>query len=253
MKKITEKRPVKAARFSSVYLMIIGIFLLPGTVLASPVTAERLVELVNTERQKSGLDILERNPLLDQAAKSKTEAILSAQRFEHNIGERRFSDWIKDQNYEYSYVGENLAMDFEDSDEIMAAWLASPTHKRNILNSRFTDIGIGITEGDFQNEKTLVIAQIFGSPLIPIEKSAVAPTDADTAKSPFILLADRIGYWKTGIRRFEFNTYGMNSDAARFLYLIYINISTSIFYSAVSLHIVKERLLSARRQTYNQL
>ncbi len=144
--------------------ILIGIFLLPQIAYFSDINAEKLIELTNQERIKSGLNELTANQLLTQAAYNKGFDILKAQSFKHNLNDRKFSEWIKDTGYKYSYAGENLAIDFVTNEGVIDAWLNSETHKKNILNSFYEEIGIAIMEGQFNNQNTTLVVQIFGTP-----------------------------------------------------------------------------------------
>jgi hypothetical protein len=71
---------------------------------------------------------------------------------------------VRDTGYKYSFVGENLAIDFDENEDVIDAWMASVSHRKNILNARYEEIGIAAVEGIFMGEKTIVVAQIFAEP-----------------------------------------------------------------------------------------
>ena len=144
--------------------ILIGIFLLPQIAYFSNITPEKLIELTNKERLDTGLNPLTANQLLTQAAYQKGQAILKEQVFQHNINEKKFSDWIKETGYKYSYVGENLAIDFMTSEGAIEAWLDSESHRNNLLNPYYQEIGIAVLTGQFNGQDTTIITQIFGSP-----------------------------------------------------------------------------------------
>lgn len=148
-----------------IFVIFLGVFLLPQTAYFAYITENEIIKLTNLERDKSGAGELKRNILLEQAAQKKGEAILKNQVFKHNFDNRQFSDWVKEENYEYAYVGENLAIDFATNIGVIKAWLNSPSHKKNLLNKNFTEIGVAIVEGKFRGENTTLVIQIFGSPL----------------------------------------------------------------------------------------
>ncbi|MFA5359675.1 MAG: CAP domain-containing protein [Patescibacteria group bacterium] len=141
-----------------------GIFLLPNLAYLSDITAENIINLTNQERQAAGLNTLTSNQLLTQAATAKGQAILESQNFSHNIDNKKFSSWIRDVGYNYSYVGENLAIDFTASEEIMKAWENSPLHKKNLLSPYYQEIGVATVDGKFQGQDTTIVVQIFGAP-----------------------------------------------------------------------------------------
>ncbi len=149
----------------SLLITLIGIFLLPNTAYLSGITPEKIIELTNKERQKRNLPPLTVNQLLTKAAYQKANDIFKSQTFQHNINGRKFSSWIKNTGYEYIYVGENLAIDFITSEGVIDAWLKSPSHRKNILNTEFKEIGVAVVNGKFNNHQTILVVQIFGSPL----------------------------------------------------------------------------------------
>ncbi len=148
----------------SLLVLAVGIFLLPKNGYLSTITADKLIELTNIERTDSGLPALTANQLLTQAAIQKAKEIFASQTFKHNIGDKKFSSWVMDSGYNYSYVGENLAIDFSTSEGVMSAWNDSPTHKKNILSPYYQEIGIATLDGNFQNQSTTLVVQIFGAP-----------------------------------------------------------------------------------------
>ena len=155
------------ANFRYIYialLFIVGVFLFPNVAYLSSVSPERIIELSNQERISNGLDPLTANQYLSQAAYNKALDIFHEQRFEHNFNDRRFSAWVREVNYKYKYVGENLAIDFVSSEGVVNAWTQSPTHYENIINEKFTEIGVAVIENFFKNETSIVVVQIFGTP-----------------------------------------------------------------------------------------
>lgn len=159
--------------------MLVGIFLLPNLAFLSSITPEEIIALTNQEREAAGLNVLTANQLLTQAAIAKGKAILETQAFKHNIDDRKFSSWIRDTGYNYSYVGENLAIDFATSQGVIDAWKNSPMHKKNLLSPYYQEIGIAAIDGKFQGQDTTVVVQIFGSPAV----SSAQPLSANSGLS----------------------------------------------------------------------
>jgi hypothetical protein len=141
-----------------------GIFLWPNNAAAAALTADNIVRLTNNERTKIGLQELASNALLAQAANDKAEFLMARQIFQHNIGERKFSSWIKAVGYEYSYAGENLALDFITAEGAVKAWLDSPTHRSNLLGKDFTQTGVAVKNGTWGDHEASLVVQIFGQP-----------------------------------------------------------------------------------------
>lgn len=129
--------------------------------------AEEIINLTNQYRLNHGLNQLLPNPRLTQAAINKAKDILSKGYFNHTSPDgHRFSYWIKESGYPYFYVGENLAMDFNNSEELFNAWIKSERHKENIEKVDFQEIGVASLGGVFNSKKTNIVVQLFGTRIL---------------------------------------------------------------------------------------
>ncbi len=147
-------------------------FQLKRTNFFASVLQTTLVDETNISRTSNDLNALKENSLLDAAAKMKAEDMVANGYFAHTSPsgiEPWF--WINKAGYKYSYAGENLAINFSDSEDVIKAWLNSPAHRANMLSQHFTEIGIGIAHGTYQGKETTFVVQIFGK---PAESQAVA-------------------------------------------------------------------------------
>ncbi|MFH1255098.1 MAG: CAP domain-containing protein [bacterium] len=176
---------------------LIGIFLLPNLAYLSSISPEEIIALTNKEREQSGLNSLTANQLLTQAAIEKGKSILESQTFQHSIGDRKFSSWVRESGYNYSYTGENLAIDFTSSQDIIEAWKNSPSHKKNLLSSSYQEIGVSVIEGKFQNQDTSVVVQIFGSPAAGSASLLSKNTAQGLIKPNTNFLKTEVGGYKT--------------------------------------------------------
>jgi len=126
--------------------------------------SDTLIALTNQERDKYNLNHLEFNAELYKAAEAKAEYIFTNNNFSHErLNGETFSSWIKETDYQYKRVGENLAIHFKKSEDIMSAWMTSPLHRKNILNPLYEDVGIAVVDGLYNNKPTTVVVQIFGT------------------------------------------------------------------------------------------
>lgn len=125
-----------------------------------------LVELTNGSRIDVNAGNLAVNPLLVISAQMKAEHMAKNGYFAHDspTGESPWY-WFGQSGYKFLYAGENLAVHFVDSEDVHRAWMASVTHRANILNPNFTEIGIGIAQGAFQGRSAIFIVQHFGRPM----------------------------------------------------------------------------------------
>lgn len=132
--------------------------------LAAVITAT-LVDLTNDDRSEERIGPLKINEKLVAAAQAKANDMAEKGYFAHTSPDGRTSwSWFEDAGYTFSYAGENLAVNFSDSEDVVQAWMDSPTHRANILNGKFTEIGIATAEGEYKGRKTIFVVQMFGRP-----------------------------------------------------------------------------------------
>ncbi len=144
------------------------------------VVTSRLVSLTNGDRSDQGLGTLTVNPVLVAAAQAKADHMAANSYFAHTSPDGSTSwSWFNKAGYRFAYAGENLAVDFTDSGDVNRAWLNSPTHRANIMNGKFTEIGIATAEGTYQGRKTVFVVQMFGTP----QQSAASAQAAISANS----------------------------------------------------------------------
>jgi uncharacterized protein YkwD len=72
--------------------------------------------------------------------------------------------WLDVAGYRYDYAGENLALNFTDSQDVADAWMRSPTHRSNLLKSAYTEIGTGVATGTYQGSEAVFIVQLYARP-----------------------------------------------------------------------------------------
>lgn len=143
---------------------IVG-FAKPGVLgITASIDQKKLIELTNIERQKKGLSPVIENEALDKAAKLKAANMFAENYWAHFAPSGKTPwDFILGSGYKFTYAGENLAKNFYKSDDVVSAWMASPTHRDNLLNSKYQDIGIAVVEGTLNGQKTTLVVQEFGS------------------------------------------------------------------------------------------
>jgi len=133
---------------------------------ATDISIDKLMALTNAERSKADLPAFTYNDKLAQAATAKAEDMFGKNYWAH-YGPTGETPWqfILGAGYQYEYAGENLAKNFLFSDGVVSAWMASPTHRENILRKEYTDIGCAIKNGVLNGEETTLVVQMFGRPL----------------------------------------------------------------------------------------
>ncbi len=120
----------------------------------------------NKQRALQGLPPLVENTKLDKSGLVKVNDMFDYQYFEHisptGVG---VADLATDVGYEYIIIGENLALGgFKDDQAVVDAWMASPGHRANILNDRYTEIGVSVGRGIFEGREVWLAVQHFGLP-----------------------------------------------------------------------------------------
>ncbi len=130
---------------------------------ASQIPADEVIRLTNEKRVSAGISTLTYSPILASAAKAKGEDMINRDYWSH-VAPDGTQPWkfFSDVGYKYRYAGENLAKDFSSSQSAIDAWMASPSHRENMLSSKYDEIGIAVVEGDLNGEDTTIIVQLFG-------------------------------------------------------------------------------------------
>jgi hypothetical protein len=152
-----------------------------GSFLAAVVQSE-IISLTNTERSQNNDGALTENIQLDAAAQAKANDMAAKGYFSHTGPDGKTPwQWIEEKGYAYHYAGENLAVRFDDSESVVNAWMASPTHRANIVKSQYTQIGVGVAQGMYEGYPATFVVQYFGTPLKVVAAPSGAPSTAATA------------------------------------------------------------------------
>jgi len=154
-------------------------FLLRKTNLGAAVLPAVLIDLTNQSRTGNGELALAKSSVLETAAGLKANDMAQKSYFAHTSPDGVTPwHWFAVAGYNFIYAGENLAINFNESSDVENAWLASPTHRANILNGQFTEIGIATKDGMYNGMPTTFVVQEFGTPL---SFTVSAPETPDTA------------------------------------------------------------------------
>lgn len=169
-----------------VYQLILQTFPLVGVKVlgySANIPPDEIVRLANIKRQEAGMSPLVENLTLSQAAKAKGEHMLAQDYWAH-VAPDGTEPWkfFSDVGYEYRYAGENLARDFSDPNSAVEAWMASPSHRDNMLSGKYKEIGVAVVEGDLAGVDTTIIVQFFGArlvdtiPQVPVAEAGIQET-----------------------------------------------------------------------------
>lgn len=132
---------------------------------ASNITPEQVILQTNEKRAEQGLPSLRLNEELSQAAQAKGQNMFAQQYWSHTAPDGT-EPWyfVEQSGYKYKIAGENLARDFMNTGDMVQAWMASPTHRANVLNAKFEEIGIAVIDGKLNGFETTLVVQMFGAP-----------------------------------------------------------------------------------------
>ncbi|MFA5998298.1 MAG: CAP domain-containing protein [Candidatus Paceibacterota bacterium] len=137
---------------------------LPGT----------LVALANQDRAMIGVLGVTEDSLLSSAAQAAADDMAARGYFSHISPDGKTPwYWLDQAGYRYSYAGQNLAVNFTDSENVETAWMASPTHRANIEKPQYTKVGIGVANGIYEDKETTFVVEFFAAPASPAAQTKV--------------------------------------------------------------------------------
>lgn len=197
-------RPHLIRRYSLIAIFVLTIGLQFGIGLfrsnnvlgsTSDITVSSLLVQTNQERIKDGEPLLRLNDKLIQAAILKANDMYKNQYWDHTSPQGTPPwKWLNDVGYNYDVAGENLAKNFDSTKAVMAAWMASPEHKANILKPEYKEVGFAIVYGKLNGQPTSLIVAFYGQPDSRVvvgstfssataDKSAIVAKLAEVSKS----------------------------------------------------------------------
>jgi len=153
----------------------------PQSIFFAKIISSEITNLLNQGRSDLGLNELAWNAKLAYAAELKAQDMLEGDYFAHTSpsGEKGWN-FVEKAGYNYETAGENLAIGFLDSSEVHQAWNESPSHKENLLNPIFREVGIAVLTGNFEERETTVVVQFFGKPAVSASIPMPAPLPIST-------------------------------------------------------------------------
>jgi hypothetical protein len=160
----------------TVFFALTSVFalLINQQVYASSITATDLHSFANQERANVGLSPLSLNSKLNSAANAKADHMIINNYWSHFAPDGT-TPWsfIVSSGYQYTTAGENLAKGFETSSAVIAGWMASSTHKDNVLGTAYTDVGYAIVDGSLLGSDTTLVVAMYGAKSAPAVANSV--------------------------------------------------------------------------------
>lgn len=148
---------------------------------ATSVNINDLTARTNAERKSAGVASLSLNSKLNSAAQAKADDMVARNYWSHTTpdGKEPWSFMIQ-VNYAYIVAGENLAYGFATSADTVTGWMNSQSHRDNLMNSAFLEVGFGIANSSNfvdSGEETIVVAMYGTQPTTPASPSTLVATD----------------------------------------------------------------------------
>ncbi len=169
-------------------ILLIFVLFLPAQAFLMPdilaVEQSKIIMLTNEFRASENAGKLMENPKLSASAIAKAKDMADKEYFAHvNPEGLRLENFLRDVSYKYVYAGENLAIGYFDALSVVKAWKDSPSHRENMLDRDYLEIGVGIANGQYLGLPNVFATQHFGRPL---EMSSVAGLKTDLNQESFI-------------------------------------------------------------------
>lgn len=177
MKDITNQK-LKIASLAIIVTLVALSF--GNNALASEINVANVIKLVNQARDLQGITNLQENSQLDAVAQDKLNDMIKNNYFAHTSPQGINPwYWFQKEGYDYKYAGENLAINFTSSEDQQKAWMDSTTHRQNILNPNYQQIGVAVGAGEIDNQAGIITVQEFGA----LAGVAVMPNDGNNFSS----------------------------------------------------------------------
>jgi uncharacterized protein YkwD len=164
--------------FSSGHMEVLG--------RVSNISASDLLTDTNAARAQSSLPNLKVNNALTNAAFAKAKDMFANNYWAH-VSPSGVTPWkwLGDAGYNYDVAGENLAKNYATTQATVDAWMASPTHRANILNTKYQDIGFAVVDGTLDGRPTTLVVAYYGAPATAaVEGASSAATPVVTYAAP---------------------------------------------------------------------
>lgn len=143
---------------------------------ATSINPIELLKVSNAERVKAGLPPFRIDYRLNASASDKATDMVNSDYWAHvsPTGVQPWH-WFEQEHYTYAYAGENLAKDFDTSAGVIQGWMNSQTHRDNLLNSHYSDIGFAVLNGTLQGKETTLVVAHYGAIAAAQSQAVVQP------------------------------------------------------------------------------
>jgi hypothetical protein len=110
-------------------------------------TDSSLLSLTNSDRSINNVGALSLNSTLNSVATQKANEMADQNFWSHTSPSGQTPlDLLSASGYKFSVAGENLAYGFANASTVVQAWMNSPDHRANMLDSSYAQAGFGVAE-----------------------------------------------------------------------------------------------------------
>ena len=152
---------------------------------ATNITVGDLHALSNQQRTSAGIGTLTLNAKLSQAAQNKAADMFADNYWAHTAPDGT-QPWtfISNAGYGYSKAGENLAKNFSTSAGVVNAWMNSASHRANLLDGAFMDVGYAAVNGTLLGDEVTLVVAMYAAPYSAPAPEPTPPPVASSTQPP---------------------------------------------------------------------
>lgn len=144
---------------------------MPALIPDTPIVERAIVEMTNAYRAKNNKGPVRAEPRLTRAARAYARFLARTKQFSHTADGREVGARISEAGYDWCTVGENLALHLDSrgfasralAKKALEGWINSPSHRKNMLTSHVTEIGVGVVRAPDKDPKYISV-QLFARP-----------------------------------------------------------------------------------------
>lgn len=161
---------------------------------ATNVSVSGLLSATNAERAAAGKSALGLSGKLNTAAQGKANHMIANNYWAHTSPDGVSPwYWFGYAGYDYLTAGENLAYGFNTSDGVVNGWMNSSSHRANMLNGAYEQVGFGIANGsNYQGGANTVVVAHYGDPAVLAEEDPAPAPKPKTATQPSTIAAQPV-------------------------------------------------------------
>lgn len=153
---------------------------------------QQVIALTNQRRTNRGCRPVRNHPALNRAAQAHSRRMAAAQQMSHQLpGEPGLAQRATRAGYtNWSMLGENIAYGYPTPRAVVRAWMQSPGHRRNILNCRLRDLGVGVVLEKGQLWWTQNFGRRYRACTTPLRPDPVTPRQTGAGRHVTVVLSD---------------------------------------------------------------